>query len=160
MLEWEELTAGQKQAIKLISEKSFLKFTQIWFQLTQGDKFISNWHHAYMCDVAEQLVKQERGNTILNIPPGGTKTEIWSIFFPAWTHIQKIAKSDKQRYLNLSFADSLVKRNSRRVKGMIKSKEWQELWACDFLSDQAEEWQIEKDSKVVFELISNQRAGK
>lgn len=159
MLEWEDLTVGQKQAIKLISEKSFIKFVQIWFQLTQGQKFICNWHHLKMCDIAEQLVKRERGNTVLNIPPGGTKTEIWSIFFPAWTHIQNVAKSDRQRYLNLSYADTLVKRNSRRVRDMIKSKEWQELWPSEFLSDQAEEWQLGNDGKVNFELISKSTGG-
>lgn len=159
MIDWEELTEGKKHAVKLISERSFMKFVQAWFQISQGQKFMCNWHHIYMCEIAEQMVRRERGNTIINIPPGGTKTEIWSIFFPAWTHIQDIAKSDRQRYLNLSYADSLVKRNSRRVRDMIKSKEWQELWPCTFLSDMAEEWQIGVNGKVVFELISKSTNG-
>jgi len=159
MIDWEELTAGQRQAVKLISERSFLRFVQSWFQINQGMRFMTNWHHEYMCQIGEQMVRRERGNTIINIPPGGTKTEIWSIFFPAWTHIQDIAPSPRQRYLNLSYADSLVKRNSRRVREMIKSKEWQELWPCEFMSDMAEEWQIGIKNKVVFELISKSTGG-
>lgn len=159
-LDWEQLTTGQREAVRLISERSFLRFEQIWFQLTQGQRFMTNWHHEYMCHVGEQMVRRERGNTIINIPPGGTKTETWSIFFPAWSHIQSIAPSPRQRYLSLSYADTLVKRNSRRVRDMIKSKEWQELWPRAFLSDQAEEWQLtDERERVVFEMVSKSAGG-
>ena len=160
MLEWEDLTAGQKQAIKLICGKSFLKHQQIWFQLTQGQKFMTNWHHIYVSDIAEQIVKRERGNTIINMPPGSTKTETWSISFPSWTIVQNVAPSARQRYLSLSYADSLVKRNSRRVRDLIKSKEWQELWPSNFLSDQAEEWQLcDSKQRTMFEMVSKSAGG-
>lgn len=160
MLDWEEMTPGQREAVKLVSERSFLRFQQIWFQLLQGQKFITNWHHEYMADIAHQMVKRERGNTILNIPPGGTKTETWSISFPAWTHIQQIAPSDRQRYLNLSFSDSLTKRNSRRIRDMIKSPEWQSCWPSAFGVDQAEEWSLADDrGKTLFEVVSRSTGG-
>lgn len=160
LLDWEELTASQRQAIKLVSERSFLRFQQIWFQLTQGQRFITNWHHEYMAHVGHQLVNRERGNTIINIPPGGTKTETWSIAFPAWSHIQAVAPSPRQRYLNLSFSDSLTKRNSRRLRDMIKSREWQELWPSQFGIDQAEEWSlIDDNDKTVMEVVSRSTGG-
>lgn len=160
MLDWEDLTPGQREAVRLISERNFLKFQQIWFQLLQGQKFITNWHHEYMASVAHQMVMRERGNTILNIPPGGTKTETWSIAFPAWSLIQQLSPSGRQRYLNLSFSDSLTKRNSRRVRDMIKSPEWQSLWPSVFGVDQAEEWSLCDDSgKNIFEVVSRSTGG-
>jgi len=160
LIEWEELTPGQKQAVKLISEKRFLKYMQVWFQITQGMKMMTNWHHIYMADIAEQIVRRERGNTILNVPPGSTKTEMWSIFFPMWTHIQTESESSRQRYLSLSYADSLVKRNSDRIRDMVKLPEWQELWPCEFGKDQAEEWRLTDDKgKTLFEMVSRSSGG-
>jgi len=160
MLDWDEMSDGQKQAVRLISERSFLRFQQIWFQITQGQRFITNWHHKMVASIAEDVVSRKRGNTILNVPPGSTKTETWSIFFPPWSSIQNIAPSQRQRYLSLSYADSLVKRNSRRVREMIKSGEWQELWPSSFGADQAEEWQLVSDTnKVLFEMVSRSAGG-
>lgn len=160
MIEWEELTDGQKEAVRLISERSFLKFMQIWFQITQGMKMMTNWHHIYMCSMAEEVVKGERGNTIINVPPGATKTETWSIFFPAWSQIQDIAPSSRQRYLSISFSDSLVERNSDRIRDMIKLEEWQNLWPCTFGKDQSKEWRLSDDKgKTLFELVSRSSGG-
>lgn len=160
MIEWEELTDGQKEAVRLISERSFLKFMQCWFQITQGMKMMTNWHHIYMCEIGEKIVKGELGNTILNVPPGSTKTETWSIFFPPWTAIQGIADSNRQRYLSLSYADSLVKRNSDRIRSMLKLQEWQDLWPSVFGKDQAEEWRLVDDkAKTLFEMISRSSGG-
>jgi len=160
LIEWEELTAGQKEAVRLISERSFLHFMRTWFQITQGMKLMTNWHHIMMADIATQVVRRERGNTILNVPPGATKTETWSIFFPVWSSIQNVAPSHKQRYLNLSFADSLVKRNSDRMRDMIKLPEWQELWPCVFGKDQADEWRlVDSKGKTLFEMVSRPSGG-
>ncbi len=46
------------------------------------------------------------------------------------------------RNLNISFSDSLVKRNSRRTRDIIASPEAQELWSCQFGVKQADEWEI------------------
>lgn len=77
MLIWEDLTPAQKRAIKEISEYSFEKMIRIWFQVLQGQKFLSNWHFSLLCWKVEQIIKGEAQNVIFNITPGSGKTEIF-----------------------------------------------------------------------------------
>jgi predicted phage terminase large subunit-like protein len=157
LLEWEDLDESRRQAVKALSEHDFLTFVRIWFQLTMGDKLMISWHHRYMAHYADELVAGRQGSFVLNIPPGGTKTEFWSIALPAYAHIKA---KNRCRFLNLSFADSLVKRNSRRTKDMIKSEAWQHLWPSNFKADQAEEWQIaDQKGRTVFEVVSRTMGG-
>ena len=38
LLDWEDMSFADRVAIKQKSEKSFLNFTRIWFELLQGDR--------------------------------------------------------------------------------------------------------------------------
>ena len=53
MLEWETLNTLQLAELKHRSEKSFLNFTRIWFELIQGERLLTNWHHKYMAATVE-----------------------------------------------------------------------------------------------------------
>lgn len=162
-LEWGELTFPDKVAIKRRSERSFLDFTQIWFEIMQGDHLLINWHHRLMADTIDNLIagELEPKNLIVNIPPGGTKTEFFSVHFPAYQAVKAQTKSiNRFRNLNISFADTLVKRNARRTRDIVKSAEFQELWPCFFGADQAEEWEIvNKKGKSIGETVSRASGG-
>ena len=84
MLKWEEMTDAEKLAVKVASEASFEAFMRIFFQLLQGQKFRKNWHHTYECRLAESVYRMEIPRGIVNVAPGSTKTEIWSIHWPCW----------------------------------------------------------------------------
>ena len=157
MLQWEELNDLEKLAIKKISEASFSGMIRAWFQIMQAQKYSMNWHHIYLCHEAEEIVAGRRGNTIFNVTPGSSKTEIFSIHLPVYAML----KCKKIRNLNVSFADSLVKRNSKRVREIISSKEFQELWPCKFGTSKDEEIQVlNGEGKVWFELISAAAGGR
>lgn len=156
LLVWEDLTALEKQVIKRLSERSFERFVGIWFQLIQGDKFRMNWHHRWLCHEMEQVIKGQRTNTIFNVTPDSGKTEICSIHFPTYG----IVNTRKMRNLNISFADSLVKRNSKRVREILSSKEFTELWSPAFGTSKDDELQVlNEKGKVWAELISKAAGG-
>lgn len=163
MKEWEDMSFPERVAIKDASERSFLNFTRIWFELLQGEKMLVNWHHRWIASTVDRVVRGESPSTNLaiSIPPGGTKTELMSIHLPAYTNmLVQVGKLDKFRNLNLSFADSLTKRNSRRTRDIIASKEYQEFWPCTFGVNQAEEWQIvDQKGKVKGETVSRAMGG-
>lgn len=148
MVRSHDLSFPERVIIRSKSTKSFLNFTRIWFELIQGDRLLVNWHHRLMASkiddlLAGQLVPR---NLIINIPPGGTKTEFFSIHFPAYVNALVQEKRLKRfRNLNISFADTLVKRNSRRTRDIIASREYQEFWPCSFGVNQAEEWEIKDE---------------
>ncbi|MGX6458827.1 phage terminase large subunit [Klebsiella grimontii] len=148
IIEWDDLSFPERVTIRSKSTKSFLNFTRIWFELIQGDRLLVNWHHRLMASkiddlLAGQLVPR---NLIINIPPGGTKTEFFSIHFPAYVNaLVQERRLKRFRNLNISFADTLVKRNSRRTRDIIASREYQEFWPCSFGVNQAEEWEIKDE---------------
>lgn len=128
LLKWEDMTDAEKIAVKVMSEASFEAFMRIWFQLLQGQYFRKNWHHTYECKLAEQVYQGKIKRGIVNVSPGSTKTEIWSIHWPVWCIIQCIKEVRSTRWLPLSYSDDLVTENSARVKEIIDSEEFQSLW--------------------------------
>ncbi|HBY9381980.1 TPA: terminase [Klebsiella pneumoniae] len=148
IIEWDDLSFPERVIIRSKSTKSFLNFTRIWFELIQGDRLLVNWHHRLMASKIDDLLagRLVPRNLIINIPPGGTKTEFFSIHFPAYVNALVQEKRLKRfRNLNISFADTLVKRNSRRTRDIISSREYQEFWPCSFGVNQAEEWEIKDE---------------
>lgn len=148
IIEWDDLSFPERVIIRSKSTKSFLNFTRIWFELIQGDRLLVNWHHRLMASKIDDLLagRLVPRNLIINIPPGGTKTEFFSIHFPAYINALVQEKRLKRfRNLNISFADTLVKRNSRRTRDIIASREYQEFWPCSFGVNQAEEWEIKDE---------------
>ncbi|MDY2437845.1 phage terminase large subunit [Klebsiella pneumoniae] len=148
IIEWDDLSFPERVVIRSKSTKSFLNFTRIWFELIQGDRLLVNWHHRLMASKIDDLLagRLVPRNLIINIPPGGTKTEFFSIHFPAYVNALVQEKRLKRfRNLNISFADTLVKRNSRRTRDIIASREYQEFWPCSFGVNQAEEWEIKDE---------------
>ncbi|HCT9447218.1 TPA: phage terminase large subunit [Klebsiella pneumoniae] len=148
IIEWDDLSFPERVFIRSKSTKSFLNFTRIWFELIQGDRLLVNWHHRLMASKIDDLLagRLVPRNLIINIPPGGTKTEFFSIHFPAYVNALVQEKRLKRfRNLNISFADTLVKRNSRRTRDIIASREYQEFWPCSFGVNQAEEWEIKDE---------------
>jgi len=128
LLKWEDMGPAEKLAIKAMSEASFEAFIRIWFQLLQGQYFRKNWHHTYECRLAEAVYRGEIKRGIVNVAPGSTKTEIWSVHWPAWCIVKCIAEGRPSRWLPLSYSDDLVTENSSRVREIIDSEEFQSLW--------------------------------
>lgn len=145
LIEWDDLNFPRRVMLKNKSTRSFLNYTRLWFELIQGDRMMVNWHHRMMAAKIDVIINgtAAQRNLIINTPPGSTKTEFFSIHLPAYinTLVQE-KKLRRFRNLNISFSDSLVKRNSRRTRDIIASPEYQELWPCQFGVKQADEWEI------------------
>ena len=163
ILEWEDIDFPTRVALKAKSEKTFLNFTRLWFELLGGQRMMVNWHHRMMASKIDELIagQLKPGNLIVNIPPGGTKTEFFSIHLPAYINmLVQTEKLNRFRNLNISFADSLVKRNSRRTRDIIASREYQELWPCSFGTNQAEEWDIvNPKGRLIGQTVSRSSKG-
>lgn len=108
------MDALERLAAKLVLEHSLLDFTKYFFKARFGMPFIENWHHGAICEHLEAVERGEIRNLIINIPPGGTKTELVSINWPA----RAIARNSLSRFLELSYADELVALNSQGLRGL------------------------------------------
>ena len=124
------MTDAEKIAVKVASEASFEAFMRIFFQLLQGQKFKKNWHHTYECQLAEDVYFGKIKRGIINVAPGSTKTEIWSIHWICWCILKSITSDNpcSTRWLPLSYSDDLVTENAKRVKEVLESEEFNTLW--------------------------------
>lgn len=75
--------------------RSFYYFVQEFFDVICQQEIIWNWHIKYLCDEAEKMawrvVTRQRSpyDLIINIPPGTTKSTIFSEMLPAWVWTTK-----------------------------------------------------------------------
>lgn len=156
MLEWEAMTPAEKWAAKALGEVDPLTFMRVWFQLTQGEKLKINWHHRLFNEIALELITRKTQNAIINVAPGSTKTEFWSIHLPAYC----FATFNKVRILNTSYSKDLVSENSERTRSIIKSSEWQELYGHKIGKDKVDDWTINgDDDKRKHQIFSRSSGG-
>lgn len=163
MLEFEELNIAQRVALKQMSQRDFLTFTRLWFNLMQGDKLRVNWHHHMFADLVDDIIWRRipNRNWVINVPPGSTKTEFFSIHLPAYVNtLVQLGELNRFRNLNLSFSNDLVIRNSVRTRDIIASHEYQSLFQCDFGVNQAQEWTVvDHRGKRIGETVSRSVGG-
>lgn len=171
MKEFEDMSALERGMVKVLSYRDFLTFTRIWFNLMQGDKLRVNWHHHMFADLVDDIIWRRipNRNWVINVPPGSTKTEFFSIHAPAYVNaLVNAGKLGKFRNLNLSFSNDLVIRNSIRTRDIIASNEYQNLFPCSFGVNQAQEWVVVDDkgrrigetvSRAVGGQVTGSRAG-
>lgn len=154
-IEWESLTVSEQAALVKAGEHSPLAFTALWFNITQGDSFRTNWHHHYFDYAARKLLNGEAQNIIINIPPGGTKTEFWSIHLPVYA----MTRFPRVRILNASYSKDLVNENSERSRALVKSSEFQQFYPFEIGKDKVDDWTLERDGKRKHQLFSRSSGG-
>lgn len=141
-----EFIVPTKQDIKQVKcEKDHLFFTRYFFKVRQSNSFRVNWHHVYMADELEKVIKGETKNLIINVAPGGTKTEMVIINFIA----RGLALNPWCRFLHLSYSDDLALLNSQVSRDLISLDEYQALWPLKIVDDSKakKRWNIEVDGK-------------
>lgn len=154
-IEWEGLSLPEKQLLVAAGETSPLAFASLWFNVSQVDSFRTNWHHHYYNWVAERVLSGEWQNVVVNIPPGGTKTEFWSIHLPIYCMV----KNNRVRILNTSYSRDLVNENSERARSLVKSSEFQEFYPFQIGKDKVDDWTLERDGKRLHQLFSRASGG-
>lgn len=154
-IEWDGLDSSEQLALAAAGETSPLTFTALWFNITQGDSFRTNWHHHYYDYAAQKLFKGEAQNIIINLPPGGTKTEFWSVHLPIYAMI----KFPRVRILNTSYSKDLVTENSERSRSLVKSAEFKQFYKFNIGKDKVDDWTVEQDGKRKHQLFSRSSGG-
>lgn len=174
--QWEQLKPKTRHAIRLACEESFASFVRIFFELLQGQRLVWNWHHTYICDELQKVYYGEVDRLILNCPPGGTKTELFSIHFAPWCILRSIADGRatpgagvSTRWLPISYSDDLVKENTSRVRDILRSEEYHSMWPLTPSPDtnQKHNWEFTDEHKnrhamygtSLFGQVMGRRAG-
>lgn len=129
------------EAVRELCMGSFRRFTELTFQYVYRKEFIWSAHHE---DIANALMRVWLGitqNLIINIPPRYSKTEMVCLF-AAWSY----GMNSLCEFLHLSYSDSLATRNSDKIRQIVKSQFYQDIFGVeiDKSHDSRGEWHTEE----------------
>jgi predicted phage terminase large subunit-like protein len=103
-----------------------------WKIVEPSQAFTDNWHVRVICTILEQVTFGQHKRVIINIPPGLLKSLLVSVFWPAWLW----ARNPKYRVLTAAYGAHLTIRDNLRVRDIILSPWFQELWPLQLVEDQ------------------------
>jgi len=120
----------KNELIASICRDSFYDFVQTFWPEVIAEDPVWNWHIKYLCDVMQESAERvfvgekKKHETVVNIPPGTTKSTIASIMFPMWVW----TRMPTARTICASYSYPLAMDLSRKSRDIIKSDLWLELF--------------------------------
>lgn len=135
---FEGMTLKQRLASSVLLEESHWLFFRTMFKATEGFSAHQANHHKIMSKTIDRVIKGEIKRLIINIPPGFGKTLITVQMLIA----RGFAINPKAKFLTISYSDKLANDNSKEVKKIIGTPEYQALWNIELRKDStaAELW--------------------
>lgn len=129
-------------------EEDHLFFTRYFFKARMAQKFLVNWHHRLIADIVDDVIAGRKKDVVINVSPGGTKTELVVIALIA----RGLAINPRARFLHLSGSETLALLNSATARDIVTSDEYQQFWPLQIASD-------EKSKKRWNVLVDGKKAG-
>jgi predicted phage terminase large subunit-like protein len=99
---------------------------EAWPVLEPTTPYRHNWHIDAICDHLEAVTAGQINRLLINVPPGSSKSLLASVMWTAWEWGPAALPS--MRYLNTSFNDGPVKRDTRKCRDLILSDWYRALW--------------------------------
>lgn len=115
----------QRELIRDVCHISFFEFLKEFWGVIVPERAVWNWHIKYLCDtlqdMAERVFRGEPKNfdLIVNVPPGQTKSTIFSIAFPIWTWL----RMPTARHICASHAYDLGMDLSRKSRDIVETED-------------------------------------
>lgn len=132
---------------KLLAEQDFSEFCkQAWGVVEPGRKLVWGWHLQAKCDHLQAVynftvppevdpgakAKPCIQDIIINEPPRCSKTLFVSVLFNAWVW----TKWPGARFLYVTYADDLTRRDALKCRKLVESAWYQERWPLRISDDQ------------------------
>lgn len=124
----EKLPEDMQRALAAAAARhSFIEFIrQAWQYVPQVESgFVDNWHMEAMAAHGEAVARGEIESLNINIPPGYSKSVIWSVLLPAWIWTWW----PRCQFMCASYAKDLAVRDSGRCRQVIESDWYQKTFA-------------------------------
>ena len=147
----------EKGFVQMKCEQDHLFFCRYFFKQRNGEKFLVNWHHHYVCEALQKVIDGEIENLVINVPPGSSKTEIAVINFMA----RGLVLNRRARFLHLSSGADLVMLNSQTARDIVLSDEFQEMWPMQIADDakSKQRWNVMRSYKNSLGEVTLRKAG-
>lgn len=120
-----------KSILREVLTRNHIAYTRYFFKHRESLKFIINKHHLIIAKTLDKVFSGEIKRLIINIPPGYTKTEMAVIDFVG----RGLALNPAAKFIHTSYSSDLAMTNSSRIKEMVLSDVYQELWPLTLKKD-------------------------
>lgn len=87
--------------------------------------YVANGILTHNCDHLEAVTRGKITRLLINVPPGSSKSMIVSVLWPAWEWAIGLGS---MRYLATAFNDVPVKRDSRKMRELVRSEWYQTMF--------------------------------
>lgn len=131
----EDCGALQLQLERMRLRDSLYAFVQeAWSLVEPAQPFTPNWHIEVLCEVLQDITcgRAKASRWVINVPPGTLKSLLISVLWPAWVW----ARDPKKRFLTASYGLHLSVRDNLRVRDVVLSKWFQQLFPLHLVEDQ------------------------
>jgi predicted phage terminase large subunit-like protein len=121
---------SETQLLRSICLQSFYDFLVEHWSLVVAEKFVPNWHIRYICNRVQKVCERifagrpKKGDLVINIAPGTTKSMILSVMLPAWC----LAGMPSFRFIGASYSFPLQMDLSMKARDIVRSEKYRELF--------------------------------
>lgn len=111
-------------------KNSFYDFVKEFWHVIIEEPPTWNWHIEYFCqelqEVAERVFRRENRpyDLLCNVPPGLTKSTIFSQMYPAWVW----TRMPWAQFICVSYAYSLALKDSLKTRDIVESEKYQQTF--------------------------------
>jgi len=120
---------------------TFIK--RAWRVLEPGQPYVHGWHVEAMAEHLEAVTAGQITRLLINIPPGTMKSLMTGVLWPAWEWGPRGLSST--RFIGASHEATLATRDNLRMRSLIQSEWFQNLWPLALTSDQNEKTYFENE---------------
>ena len=107
------LNLYHKEIVKDLCKHSFYYFVKHFWEVSDGTKFVDNWHLEYLCTTLQNVYNGNIQHCYIAVPPGSGKSMIVSVLFPVWVWIndptQSFISTGHTMSLNTSFCEKSLR---------------------------------------------------
>lgn len=124
---------------------------EAWHVLEPGTPYVHGWHIDFICAHLEAITSGKflkmglENRLLINVPPGSAKSLLVSVFWPAWEWGP--CARPGLRYVSTSYSIDYVKRDSRRMRDLVSSPWYQQLWGHQARLTRAGEMSFANDAQ-------------
>jgi predicted phage terminase large subunit-like protein len=126
------LEAEQRRRVQMYRHRdSLYEFVRyFWPVLEPETPLVEGWAMHAICVHLEAVAAGQVNRLLINVPPGFSKSLLCNVFFPAW--LWGPASRPHLRMLKFSYAASLTERDNAKLRDLMMSPQYRELYGDRF----------------------------
>lgn len=118
-------------AQRTLCKQSFFFFVRTFWDTVIAEEPVYNWHIEYICNELQAIGQRVKDRlpavhdyTIINVPPGSSKSTIASIMYPAWCWVI----DPTQRFICSSYSSDISEDLANKARRLLNSDKFKRLF--------------------------------